>query len=182
MSPTDEERDELADWSSDRALWLRSCLTDAPEDQASRFLDLAAFADELLEPDERDRVAALVARDPATADDVAAARRIDGGAVEPPARLERIVARACAVFPGETNARVVAFVPPPWRRRVLHGLAQWGSLAAAIAMAGWLGFAMGSDASRTLSGPVPSSDVSILPELFDPGSGFLRDLGEVLRT
>jgi hypothetical protein len=182
MSPTDEEREELADWSSDRALWRRSCLTDAPEDEASRFLDLAAFADELLEPDERDRVAALLARDPATADDVAAARGIGDGAVEPPARLERIVARACAAFSGETNARVVAFVPPQWRRRILHDLAQWGSLAAAIAMAGWLGFAMGSDASRTLSGPVPSSDVSILPELFDPGSGFLRDLGEVLRT
>jgi hypothetical protein len=41
---------------------------------------------------------------------------------------------------------------------------------------------MGSDASRTLSAPVPSSDASFLPELFDPGSGFLRDLGEVLRT
>jgi hypothetical protein len=49
-------------------------------------------------------------------------------------------------------------------------------------MASWLGFAMGSDASRTLIGPVPSSDISFLPELFDPGSGFLRDLGEGLRT
>jgi len=182
MSPTDEDREELADWSSDRALWHRSCLTDAPEDEASRFLDLAAFADELLESDERDRVAALLARDPATAEDVAVARRIVGGAGEPPARLERIVTRACAAFPGETNARVVTFVRPPGRHRILHGVAQWGSLAAAIAMAGWLGFAMGSDASRTLSDPVSSGDASVLPELFDPGSGLLRDLGEVLRT
>jgi hypothetical protein len=182
MSPTDEEREELADWSSDRALWRRSCLTDAPEDEASRFLDLAAFADGLLEPDEHDRVAALLAGDVVAKNDVSAARRIDSGAVEPPARLERIVARACAAFPGETNARVVAFPPPPWRRRIFHGLAQWGSLAAAIAIASWLGFAMGSDASRTLSGPVPSGDASFLPELFDPGGGFLRDLGEVLRT
>jgi len=61
-------------------------------------------------------------------------------------------------------------------------VAQWGSLAAAMAMASWLGFAMGSGASRALSGPVSSSETSLLPELFDPGSGFLRDLGEVLRT
>src|SRR6516164_7018281 len=44
MSPTGEEREELPDWSSDRALWRRSCLTDVTEDEASRFLDLAARA------------------------------------------------------------------------------------------------------------------------------------------
>lgn len=183
MTPTHEEREKLPDWSSDRALWRRSCLTDAPENEVARFLDLAAFADGLLEPDEHDRVAALFADDPLATNDVAAARRIDGDIDELPETLKRIVARACSIFPGDTHARVVAFARPPWRRRrILHGLAQWGSLAAAIAMASWLGFAMGSDASRTLSGPVPSSDASVLPELFDPGSGFLRDLGEVLRT
>ena len=62
MNRTDGDRKELADWSSDRDLWRRSCLTDAPEDEAARLLDLAAFADGLLEPDERDRVAALLAR------------------------------------------------------------------------------------------------------------------------
>jgi hypothetical protein len=51
-----------------------------------------------------------------------------------------------------------------------------------MVLASWLGFAMGSDTSRALSAPVPSNDVSYLPELFDPGSGFLRDLGEALRT
>ena len=182
MSRKREKREMGADWSPDRALWRRSCRTEAPAGDVARFLDLAAFADGLLEADEHDRVAAFLARDPATADDVAAARKIDDGAVEPPARLERIVTRACAAFPGETNARVVTFVRPPGRHRILHGVAQWGSLAAAIAMAGWLGFAMGSDASRTLSDPVSSGDASVLPELFDPGSGLLRDLGEVLRT
>jgi len=182
MSPTDEEREGLANRSSDRALWRRSCLTDAPEDEASRFLDLAAFADGLLEPDDHDRVAALLACDPVAANDVAAAGVIDRGVQEPPGRVERVIARACAAFPEVTDARVIAFPPLPARRRILHGLAQWTSLAAAIAMAGWLGFAMGSDTSRTLSGPVPLSDTSFLPELFDPGSGFLRDLGEVLRT
>lgn len=182
MSRMDEEREDRAAWSADRALWRRSCLTDATEDEVSRFLDLAAFADGLLEPDERDRVAALLAGDPVATDDVAAARTVGSGPDELSGRLERIATRACAILPGATDRHVVAFASRPWRRRILHDLGQWGSLAAAIAMASWLGFAMGSDASRTLSGPVPSSDASFLPELFDPGSGFLRDLGEVLRT
>ena len=84
-------------------------------------------------------------------------------------------------MPEEPNTRIVAFVPLP-RRRIVHVFAQWGSLAAAIIVASWLGFAMGSDASRTLKGSLPSSEASFLPELFDSGSGFLRDLGEVLRT
>ena len=138
MGRMDEEREDRAAWSADRALWRQSCRTDATEDEVSRFLDLAAFADGLLEPDERDRVAALLADDSVAADDVAAARRIDGNTNEPLGRLERIVVRACALFSDETNARVVPFAPLLWRRRILHGLAQWGSLAAAIAMAGWV--------------------------------------------
>jgi anti-sigma factor RsiW len=180
MNRTDGDRKELADWLSDRDLWRRSCLTDAPEDEAARLLDLAAFADGLLEPDERDRVAALLAKDSAAAHDVAAARALHGVSLS--GGLERVIARACALAPGELDPRVVAFVPPPPRRRIFHGLAQWGSLAAAIVLASWLGFAMGSDVSRTLRGPLPSGEANFLPELFDPGSVFLRDLGEVART
>lgn len=180
MNRTDGERKELADWLSDRDLWRRSCRTDAPEDEAARLLDLAAFADGLLEPDEHERVAGLLAEYPAAADDVAAARAIQGDAL--PGGLERIIARACALAPDEPDSRVLLFVPPQRQRRIAHGLAQWGSLAAAIVMASWLGFAMGSDMSRTLNGPLPSAGANLLPELFDPGSGFLRDLGEVVRT
>ena len=161
-------------------MWRRSCLTDAPEDEVARFLDLAAFADGLLEPDEHDRVAALLAEDAAAVDDVTAARAQRSEAS--PGGLERIIARASAIAPDEFNSRVVTFVPPPRQRRIVHGLAQWGSLAAAIVVASWLGFAMGSDMSRTLRGPLPSGEANFLPELFDPGSGFLRDLGEVVRT
>jgi anti-sigma factor RsiW len=182
MSRTDEEREELPDWSSDRALWRRSCLTDATEDEVSRFLDLAAFADGLLEPDESDRIAALLAIDPVAGDDVAAAHGGRVGPDELPETLERIVARACAILPSEPTSRVVAFTLPPRRRRFLHGVAQWGSLAAAMVLASWLGFAMGSDASRALSASVTSNDASFLPELFDPGSGLAHDLGEALRT
>jgi anti-sigma factor RsiW len=184
MSRTDEEQKRGSGLSSDRALWQRCRTTDAPEDAAARFLDLAAFADGRLDADEEDRVAALLAADPAARDDVAAARALASGVAETPSTLERIVDRACAILPGLPAApgRVVPFTPPPGRHRILHGLAQWGSLAAAIAMASWLGFAMGSDASLMLSQPSQSSDVSVLPELLDPGAGFLRDLGESPRT
>jgi anti-sigma factor RsiW len=174
------ERKKLADWSADRDLWRRSCLTDAPEDEVARFLDLAAFVDGLLESDEHDRVAALLAKDSAAADAVATAQALHSEAL--PGGLEHIVARACAIAPDEPDSRVVTFAPPPRQRRIVHGVAQWGSLAAAIVLASWLGFAMGSDVSRTLRGPLPSSEAGSLPELFDSGSGFLRDLGEVLRT
>src|SRR5215467_12314661 len=105
MSRADEEQKELADWSSDRDLWRRSCRTDAPEDEVARFLDLAAFVDGFLEPDEHERLAALLAADATTADDVATVRALHDEA--PPADLERIVARACAIAPDESNSRVV---------------------------------------------------------------------------
>jgi len=176
MSQTDE--------SSDRALWRRSRTTDAAVDEAARFLDLAGFADGLLDADEGDRVAALLAADPAAEADVAAAQGFVGGLGETPAGLERIVARACALVPDPhlAGARVIAFTPRPRRHRVLHGLAQWGSLAAAIMVASWLGFSMGSDTSIALSQPGFSNDSSYVPELFDPGTGFLRDFGESLRS
>src|ERR1700739_4822807 len=120
MCSTDEEREELADRSSDRALWRRSCLTEATEDEFSRFLDLAAFADGLLEPDESDRIAARLATDPALRDDVAAARGVDNGGDELPGTLERIVMRARAILPSELASRVVPFTPLPRRRRILH--------------------------------------------------------------
>jgi anti-sigma factor RsiW len=168
--------------SPDHALWQRSRVTDAPADEAARFLDLAGFADGLLDPDERDRVADLLATDPTAAADVAAAHALAGSVEERPAGFDRIVARACALVPDPhlVVARIIAFAPR--QRRLLHGFAQWGSLAAAILMASWLGFSMGSDTSFALIHPGVSSDTSLMPELFDPGTGFLRDLGENLRS
>jgi anti-sigma factor RsiW len=184
MSRTDEERNAGMKRLPDRDLWQRCRMIDAPEDEAARFLDLAAFADGWLEPDEQDRVAALLAADPAAAADVGAAKRLAGGIDETPVALERVVARACAILLGVPTApaRVLAFPQPPRHRQILHGLAQWGSLAAAIAVASWLGFAMGSNTSLALSQPAQSNDVNFLPELLDSGTGFLRDLGEGLRT
>jgi hypothetical protein len=183
MIRTDEEREERPDPISDRHLWQRCRVTDAPEDEMARFLDLAALADGLLDEEERDRVAALVAANPDAAADVRAARISAGLDWAPSAEIEKIVARACVILTDPAPARggVLPFVQRRERRLVYH-LAQWGSIAAAVAVAGWLGFAMGSDASLALSEPRQAGDTGFLPELFDPASSFLRDLGEGLRT
>ena len=184
MSQNDTEREEGMSRSPGRALWQRSCRTDAPEDEAARFLDLAAFADGRLETDERDRLAAVLAADPAAADDAAAARALAGMTAEPSDGLDRIIARACAIMTDNSVAQghVLTFRLPRQQRSIVHGLTRWGSLAAAIAMASWLGFAMGSDTSLALSQSGAASDASFLPELLDPaGTGFLRDLSEGLR-
>jgi anti-sigma factor RsiW len=167
---------------SDRGLWHRCRTSEAPEDEASRFLDLAAFADGRLDADDKDRVAAWLSQDPEAAADVQAARSLS--ATNPTsAALEHVIARAAALAPDASpvHGQVVKLVPRQ-HRRLIQVFAQWGSLAAAMVVAGWLGFSMGSDASLALSDSHPASDTSLLPEIFDPASGLLRDLGEGLRT
>jgi anti-sigma factor RsiW len=168
--------------AEDRRLWQRCRTIDADEDEAARFLDLAAYADGLLDIEERERVAALLAADPQTAADVRAAQGLADAEVTS-AGLERIVARASAISPdaGFVGGEVVPLAPR-LGRRLLQISAQWGSVAAAIALAGWLGFAMGSDTSLALSDRRQPSASGLLPELFDPGTVLLRDLGEGLRT
>jgi anti-sigma factor RsiW len=168
--------------AEDRRLWQRCRTMDAEEDEAARFLDLAAYADGLLDIEERERIAALLAADPEAAADVRAARGL-AAAERTSAGLERIVARASTISPdtGSVGGKVVPLAPRQGRR-LLQISAQWGSLAAAVALAGWLGFAMGSDTSLALSEPRQPGDTGLLPELFDPGPNFLRDLGEGMRT
>jgi len=168
---------------SGRGLWQRCRQAEAPADESLRFLDLAAFAEGGLDPDEHDRIAAFLVADPDAAADVAAARALAGDSGESSAAIDRIVARAGALRPAApSNPGVIYWLFHPPRRILRNGLAQWSTLAAALAIAAWLGFAMGSDASLALSNSRPSSDMGFLPELFDPASGFLRDLGEGLRT
>lgn len=189
MSRAEDDMDNPASFESDRAVWRRSWAIDAPEDEAGRFLDLAGFAGGLLDEDEHDRVASLLAHDPDAAADVAAARALSTAA---PAALQqsiaKIVARADAlVGDGKSeSSRVLPLRTEP-ARSIAHRFAQWGSLAAAIAVASWLGFAMGSGASLTLSQPSPSptaqnGEASFLPELLDPTTGFLRDLTDGRQT
>lgn len=166
---------------ADRRLWQRCRTIDADEDEAARFLDLAAYADGLLDIEERERVAALLAADPQAGADVRAAQLAD--AERTSVGLERIIARASAISSEADSAsgKIVPFAPRHGRR-ILETFAQWGSLAAAVALVGWLGFAMGSDTSLALSDRRQPSDTGVLPELFDPGPNFLRDLGEGMRT
>ena len=182
MMRTDKQQEERPDPALDRRLWQRCLTTDAPEDDAARFLDLAAFADGLLDADERDRVAAWLAGDPQASADVSAARAVQESD-RPSAELERVIARACALSPGKGPTSDNVVVLAPWRRRrIVQGFAQWGSIAAAVALAGWLGFSMGSDTSLALTAPRQTGEASFLPELLDPAPAFLRDLGEGLPT
>jgi hypothetical protein len=101
----------------------------------------------------------------------------------PSAALERVIARACALLPDPNlvPGRVIPFVPRQ-AGPVVRVLAQWGSLAAAIALAGWLGFSMGSDTSLALTPPQQPGESSFLPDFFDAAPGFLRDLGDSVQT
>jgi anti-sigma factor RsiW len=168
--------------AEDRRLWQLCRTTDANQDEAARFLDLAAYADGLLDIEERERVAALLSADPEAAADVRVAQALPDAPERTFAGLERIIARASAIpVATETGNGNVILLAPRAGRRILQTFAQWGSLAAAVAFAGWLGFAMGSDTSLALSDHRQPTDV-MLPELFDPGTGLLRDLGEGVRT
>jgi anti-sigma factor RsiW len=183
MMRTDDEPEQRPDPEADRRLWQGCRDADAPEDEPARFLDLAAFADGLLVDEDRDRVAALLETDSDAAADVRAAQALRDGAPLP-GGLERIIARAAAAIPLDGSAasgQVVAF--PPRRRRRMYDFAQWGSVAAALALASWLGFSLGTDASQSLAERRQPSDTGFFfPELFDPAPGLLRDLGEGSRT
>lgn len=167
---------------ADRRLWQRCRTIDAVENEAARFLDLAAYADGLLDIEEQERVDAFLAEHPEAAEDVRAARAL-AGAERTFGGFEQIIARACTISPdaNSVSGKVVSLAPRQGRR-LFQVFAEWGSLAAAIVLAGWLGFSMGSDTSLALSDHRPPSDTGLLPELSDPGTGLLRDFGEGLRT
>jgi hypothetical protein len=183
MTSSPEDIDKPAAPLSDRELWQRCRLADASEDENLRLLDLAAFAEGGMDPDEHDRIAASLAADPDGAGDVAAVRAAADNVGMSPAAIERIVARASALRPpAPSRAGQILRLPRPRQRFLLHGLAQWGSLAAAIAMAAWLGFTMGSDASLALRQPTVSGQDATVIELFDPATGFLHDLPAGVQT
>jgi hypothetical protein len=188
MMRTDNERQEGSQRLSDPLLWQQVRATEVPQNEVERLLDLAAFADRLLDADEQERVAALLAADPDAAADVATARALRA-TDQTSAGLERIVLRACALQPDPiqpdtttASSSVVALAPRLKRRPIFYDFARWGSIAAALAVASWLGFSMGTDASLALTEPRQPAETTLLPELFDPPIGLLRDLGEGLRT
>jgi len=179
----DDTRREPATDLPDRALWQRSRVTDAAEDDAERILDLAGFADGLLDPDDQERVAEWLAGDPLAASDVAAARALAGqnGKLEPPP--EAVVARASILLAGAGRGpNVVSFPAIRRQRPALHPVASWGSLAAAMAVASWLGFTLGMDTSLSFAQRGQAGEDGFLNEMLDTSTGFMRDANEGNKT
>jgi len=168
--------------SSDRAIWQYCQATDIGPDEAERLLDLAGFVDARLDSDEHDRVAALLMADIELAGDIAAARALT--AASHPAADEAVIARAAALVaaPVENRGQVVPFRPRLRPAQSLFMVARWGSLAAAVVMACWLGFALGSDASVALSQINQSSDENFMGDLVDPSGGVLRSISDGLES
>jgi hypothetical protein len=169
---------------AERELWRRSAGTVIAEDEAERFLDLAGFAEGRLDPDEHERLVERLARDPDSAADVAAARSLLAGELTGDVAPAPIIARACALVE-EESASTGWVIPFPRRYRpqpTLPGVARWAGLAAAMLVASWLGFDLGSSTSAAF-GPIaqPSED-SLVRDMLEPSTGFVRDLTEGLRT
>lgn len=163
--------------ATDRDVWRRSQEIDAPTDAAERLLDLAAFADNQLDDDDTARVAALVASDADAAGDVAAARLLADATME--AAGPAIIARAAALADGQhIEADVIAF-PTRFAVRPWFSAASWSGLAAAVILAGWLGFNLGSSGLPGVSPAGHMTDEVSAGELFDPAPPLiLRDFTE----
>ena len=152
-----------------------------PRTRPSAILDLAGYADGRLDPDDRERVAEWLAGDPLAAGDVAAACALAEIAGRAEAVPETIIARASALV-GESTPqrdRVIPFPPSRRNRPRLRGMARWGSLVAAMAVASWLGFTLGMDTSLSFG---QAGEDGFLREMLDPSTGFMRDLTEGAQT
>jgi anti-sigma factor RsiW len=161
--------------SDDRTLWERSLETEASPEETERFLDLAAFVDRRLDEDERERVAALLARDADAAADAAAAIALR--ALPMPSVSEAIIARAVELPDAlESLGHVVPFPNRQPAMRTWRGAAGWSGLAAAIVLASWLGFNLGSTIPGTTN--ARAYDDASAGELLDPAPLLLRDFSE----
>lgn len=164
---------------SDRDIWRRSLETDASPDEATDLMDLAAFADGRLEPDEMALVEAVIARGAGAAADVAAARALAGTAMT--AATPAIIARAQAlVGEGKSEALLIAFPAPKPTSRPWYSAASWSGLAAAMVVAGWLGFDLGSGLSTSPVFGRPTEDLAA-NELIDAAPLMVRDFTESSR-
>jgi len=165
--------------------WRRRRRADGEPDEAERWLDLAGFADGRLKAKDRERIAALLRRDPGAAADVAAARVLGGVAVL--AANQGLIARAAALIdrPVTTersgdHGRVIALPLRQPAPRLWHGAAGWSSLAAVVAVAGWLGFGLGS--GMLPRSPDRAFEDAAAGVLLDPAPALVRDFTEGWQT
>jgi hypothetical protein len=180
MRGDDTRRDPTAGLP-DAALWQRSRVAEMIENEAERYLDLAGFADGRLDPDDRERVGERLAGDAVAAGDVAAALSPAEWSESMP---EPAIERACALVPGGAPQRGTVIRFPLFRRQRarFRGMAGWGSLVAAMAVASWLGFTLGMDTSLAFTQGRQASEDGMLREFLDPSVGFMRDLTEGPQT
>ena len=170
--------------AAERALWRRGATAETAEDAAERFLDLAGFADGRLDPDEHERVAERLARDAVLAADVAAARALADPNMAGDAVPASVIVRACALVEDRPTAAawVIPF-PRHYRpQSTLTGVARWAGLAAALVVASWLGFDLGSTTSAAFGPGAQPAEDSLVRDMLEPSTGFVRDLTEGLRT
>jgi hypothetical protein len=172
-----KQREGTGRMMSDAEIWRRGRDMPAPEDEAERFLILAALAEGQADADDREMAVAWLAGDPDLAEDIAAASRSDVVAGPAPAQ---IIARAAALVGSQDGVaeNIVAFRGRLGAVRAAGGWTSWGSLVAAMAVASWLGFTLGVDTSRSLAQTGQSSDDGFLREMNDPVPSFMRDLSE----
>lgn len=139
-------------------------------------LTLAAYADGRLDEAEAAAVAAYLADHPELAADVEAARGAAGPiAAGDDATLAQMIARAAALVPGDGD-RVLVF--PGARRRPAWRAANWSALAASLLVVGYLGFAVGSDASRSLVALDPAGATAMADPVLDPPIGLFSGSAE----
>jgi len=135
---------------------------------------LAAYAEGRLPAEAEPAVAAWLAAHPGVAEDIEVARMI-AALGDPPhdAAAERIAARAEALV---LPANVVPLRRPGRPRFVWREAASWTALAASVALAGWLGFSLGTDSYGALSAGDDSA--AGLSDVLDPPAGLFGTFAE----
>lgn len=175
-------RPERSERLSERELWRQSQGAEAPFAESEGFLDLAGFAEGRLDADDNERIEAILHAGSEAASDVAAARNLSRR--DPPVASEDIISRACALVAPAAPRTAEVLMFPRWRRVLpsVPPVAQWASLAAALVLASWLGFAMGSDTWAAFGAPAQASDDGFMHEFLDPSIGFMREVTEGRQT
>lgn len=146
---------------NDRELWRRwRALGEvAPEPDAMAF---AAYAEHRLGETEAESVEDWLATDPLAWSELAAARsvsEIDGSSAD-----AALIARACALvtdvagLPQDGTVVALRRPAPAWRSALA-----WSSIAASLIATSLVGFSLGSDAYRSLSGTQISADTAADP-------------------